>query len=125
MFQFSEQTVPPLTTQTLTVFLASVFSKRYTNPSSDIIEVLAGLDDVDSVFTDLVATLDAAIKSGRSRKSYLVDFRLLESKCIPVSIRQKAVQVALCVASGAFQTGLLTYFTQRDLFPSLMKVSRL
>ncbi|GAB7349143.1 hypothetical protein MBLNU459_g8085t1 [Dothideomycetes sp. NU459] len=87
------------------VFLARVFSKRYTNTSSDIIEVLAGLDNVDSVFTDLVATLDTAIKSGRS-----------------LIIRRKAVQVALCVTSGAFQTGLLTYFTQRDLFPSLMKL---
>ncbi|GAB7349145.1 hypothetical protein MBLNU459_g8085t3 [Dothideomycetes sp. NU459] len=73
--------------------------------TSDIIEVLAGLDNVDSVFTDLVATLDTAIKSGRS-----------------LIIRRKAVQVALCVTSGAFQTGLLTYFTQRDLFPSLMKL---
>ncbi|KAG9711625.1 DUF1741-domain-containing protein, partial [Aureobasidium melanogenum] len=34
----------------LTVFLSKVFSKRYTNPSSDIIEVLAGLDNVDTVF---------------------------------------------------------------------------
>jgi hypothetical protein len=39
-------------------------------------------------------------------------------------MQKKAVQVALCVASGAFQTGLLTYFTQRDFFPSLMRVSK-
>lgn len=58
-----------LTTQTLTVFLGNVLSKKYTNPSSDIIEVLAGLDDVDSVFTELVTTLDVAMKSGRTSKS--------------------------------------------------------
>ena len=40
-----------------------------------------------------------------------------------VHIRQLAVTVALSVAAGAFQTGLLTYFTHRDLFPSLMKAS--
>ncbi|KEQ97897.1 hypothetical protein AUEXF2481DRAFT_77795 [Aureobasidium subglaciale EXF-2481] len=89
----------------LTVFLTKVFSKRYTNPSSDIIEVLAGLDHVDTVFNDLVTTLDTTIKSGKTAR-----------------IQKKAVQVALCVASGAFQTGLLTYFTQRDLFPSLMQL---
>lgn len=90
---------------TLTVFFAKVLSKRYTNPSSDIIGVLAGLDNVDTVFTDLVATLDGAIKAGRT-----------------INVRTKAVKVALCVTSGAFQTGLLTYFVHRDLFPSLMKL---
>ncbi|KAI4719608.1 DUF1741-domain-containing protein [Aureobasidium sp. EXF-10727] len=88
----------------LTVFLTKVFSKRYTNPSSDIIEVLAGLDNVDTVFNDLVMVLDTTISSGKT-----------------VRIQKKAVQVALCVASGAFQTGLLTYFTQRDFFPALMR----
>ncbi|KAI4730114.1 DUF1741-domain-containing protein [Aureobasidium sp. EXF-10728] len=88
----------------LTVFLTKVFSKKYTNPSSDIIEVLAGLDNVDTVFNDLVTVLDTTISSGKT-----------------VRIQKKAVQVALCVASGAFQTGLLTYFTQRDFFPALMR----
>lgn len=39
-----------------------------------------------------------------------------------VDVRRKAIQVALCIACGAFQTGLLSYFTHRDLFPALMKV---
>lgn len=39
-----------------------------------------------------------------------------------VEIREKAVEVALAVTSGAYQTTLLTYFIQRDLFPSVMKV---
>ncbi|KAH0289544.1 DUF1741-domain-containing protein [Aureobasidium namibiae CBS 147.97] len=91
----------------LTVFLTKVFSKKYTNPSSDIIEVLAGLDNVDTVFNDLVTALDNTISSGKT-----------------VCFQKKAVQVALCVASGAFQTGLLTYFTQRDFFPSLMRLIR-
>ena len=33
-----------------------------------------------------------------------------------MSIRQKAVQVALSITSGAYQTSLLSYFTHRDLF---------
>lgn len=39
-----------------------------------------------------------------------------------VDVRQKSIEVALSVVSGAYQTSLLSYFTHRDLFPSLMKV---
>ncbi|GAB7342333.1 hypothetical protein MBLNU457_g0559t1 [Dothideomycetes sp. NU457] len=91
--------------ETLAVFLNKVLSKKYQSPSADIIEVLAGLDHVDVVFTDLVTTLDVAIQRGRT-----------------VEVRQKAVQVAISLCAGAFQTSLLTYFTQRDLFPGLMKL---
>jgi hypothetical protein len=42
-----------------------------------------------------------------------------------VDTRQRAIEVALSVVSGAYQTSLLSYFTHRDLFPSLMKVSLL
>ena len=38
-----------------------------------------------------------------------------------VEIRHKAIEVTLSVISGAYQTSLLSYFTHRDLFPSLMK----
>ena len=55
-----------LTYQTLTVFLAGVLSKRYTNPSSDIIEVLAGLEQVDGVFTDFANVVEISIRNGRS-----------------------------------------------------------
>ncbi|KAI9839570.1 MAG: hypothetical protein M1819_002196 [Sarea resinae] len=93
-----------LTSQTLTVFLGSVLTKKYTNPSSDIISVLAGLDLADSIFTEFVGALDVIIRNGRT-----------------LELRQKAVEVALSVTSGAYQTGLISYFTHRDLFPSLMK----
>ncbi|KAE9375641.1 DUF1741-domain-containing protein [Stipitochalara longipes BDJ] len=89
---------------TATAFLASVLPKKYTNPSSDIINVIAGLDQVDAVFTDFVAALDVTIRTGRT-----------------LDIRQKTIEVALSVVSGAYQTSLLSYFTHRDLFPSLMK----
>lgn len=52
--------------QTLSTFLSTVFTKKYTNPSSDIITVLAGLDQVDTIFTDFVGALDAMIRNGRS-----------------------------------------------------------
>ncbi|KAG9248997.1 hypothetical protein BJ878DRAFT_485705 [Calycina marina] len=89
---------------TITAFLAAVLSKKYTNPSSDIINVIAGLDHIDAIFTQFVAALDVTIRTGRN-----------------LDTRQKAIGAALSVVSGAYQTSLLSYFTHRDLFPSLMK----
>lgn len=40
-----------------------------------------------------------------------------------VEIRSKAVDVALSLASGAYQTSLVSYFAHRDLFPALIKVT--
>lgn len=40
-------------------------TKKYTNPSPDTIAVLAGLDQVDTVFSDFVAVLDNAIRNGK------------------------------------------------------------
>ncbi|KAI0389701.1 hypothetical protein F5Y17DRAFT_109396 [Xylariaceae sp. FL0594] len=90
--------------ETLTTFFSAVLPKKYTNPSSDIIAILAGLDQVDAVFTDFVGALDGIIRNGKS-----------------LEIRQRAVEVVLSITSGAYQTSLLTYFIQRDLFPAIMK----
>lgn len=92
--------------QTLTVFLESVLDKKYASPSSDIISILAGLEGVDSAFNDFVVVLDLTIRNGRN-----------------LDVRQKAVRAAIAAVAGAYQTGLVSYFIGRDLFPSLMKVS--
>lgn len=34
----------------------------------------------------------------------------------------KAIKTAIAMISGAYKTSLVSYFTHRDLFPSLMKV---
>lgn len=39
-----------------------------------------------------------------------------------VELRRKAIRVAIAMTSGAYKTSLVSYFTHRDLFPSLMKV---
>ena len=59
-----------LTHKTLTVFLAGVLSKRYTNPSSDVIMVLAGLETIDSVFTDFANAIEVLIRNGRTRMQF-------------------------------------------------------
>ncbi|GAB1312674.1 Armadillo-like helical domain-containing protein [Madurella fahalii] len=118
---------------TLSTFMVAVLAKKYTNPSSDIIEILAGLDHVDTIFTEFVGALESLIRNGRSNGH----------ECCPNSIghvgqeeprsvgsrvgctyttdlQQRAVEVALAVTSGAYQTSLLTYFIQRDLFPAII-----
>lgn len=87
------------------MFFAVVLAKKYTNPSSDIIEVLAGLDNVDAVFTELVTRLDQTIREGRT-----------------MELRQKAVRTTIAVVAGGYQTALVSYFINRDFFPALMKL---
>lgn len=50
----------------MTAYLGGVLTKRYTNPSADVIAILAGLDEADVVFTDFVDSIDATIKHGRN-----------------------------------------------------------
>lgn len=38
-------------------------------------------------------------------------------------LRTKAVRVATIAVAGMYQTSLVSYFIDRDLFPALMKVS--
>lgn len=51
--------------QNLTAFLGGVLSKRYTNPSSDVITILAGLDQVDKRVSDLVNGIDDLVRNGK------------------------------------------------------------
>ena len=83
--------------------------------------MLAGLDRVDTVFTEFAAALDVTIRSGRSCM-LTKRWNIIGTDIFPVDIRQKAVEVALSLVSGAYQTSLLSYFIHRDLFPPLMKV---
>ncbi|KAL2166155.1 hypothetical protein VTG60DRAFT_3237 [Thermothelomyces hinnuleus] len=117
---------------TLSTFMLAVLAKKYTNPSSDIIELLAGLDHIDNVFTEFVSALESIIRAGRSttheccpggighvgQEEPRVGNRA--SCTYTADLQQRAVEVALAVASGAYQTSLLTYFIQRDLFPAII-----
>lgn len=74
------------------------------NPSTDIIEVLGGLDSIDRLVSDLVNSLDSIIRQSPN-----------------LALRSKAVTTATVMVAGAFQTSLISYFIHRDLFPALMK----
>ncbi|KAG6042136.1 hypothetical protein E4U41_004940 [Claviceps citrina] len=77
---------------------------KYPHPSSDVITILAGLDHIDAVFTDFTSTFESIIRN-----------------CESLITRHKAINVLLAVTAGAYQTTLLTYLIQRDLFPAVMK----
>lgn len=80
------------------------------------------MDHIDAIFTEFVAALDVTIRTGRDCRCLGRQDAGQADRDI-VDIRQKAIQAALSVVSGAYQTSLLSYFTHRDLFPSLMKAS--
>jgi len=71
-----------------------------------VIEVLAGLNAIDKLMSDLVHGLEAIIRQAPNE-----------------ALRAKAIDTALAVVAGGFQTTLVTYFMHRDLFSALMKVS--
>jgi hypothetical protein len=52
--------------QTLTALLGGVLTKKFTNPSSDVIAILAGLDEVDRVISEFVSAIDGIIRGGGS-----------------------------------------------------------
>ncbi|KAK5086141.1 hypothetical protein LTR70_000219 [Exophiala xenobiotica] len=90
--------------ENLTAFLAAVLAKRFTNPSTDVIEVLAGLENVDKTMTDLVNGLENII-----------------SKSATETIRRKAIDCAVAAVAGSYQTSLVAYFIHKDFFHGLMK----
>lgn len=89
--------------ENLTAFFAAVLSKRYITPSTDIIEVLAGLDKVDQVMTSLYGGLLGTIRQNTDQK-----------------LRQKAILTLLALVCGAFQTSVAEYFMQPALLDSLL-----
>ncbi|KAL2196994.1 hypothetical protein P885DRAFT_68893 [Corynascus similis CBS 632.67] len=122
---------------TLSTFMLAVLAKKYTNPSGDIIEVLAGLDNIDNVFTEFVSALESLIRNGRNTTHQCCPHGIghvgqeeprvgnRASCTYTADLQQRAIEVALAVASGAYQTSLLTYFIQRDLFPAIINCIQL
>jgi len=90
--------------ENLTAFLAAVLAKRFNNPSTDVIEVLAGLEDVDKIMTALVSGLDYNISKGTTD-----------------TVRRKAIDCAVAAVAGSYQTSLVAYFIHKDFFHGLMK----
>jgi hypothetical protein len=86
----------------LTAFLCAIFTKKYPNPNTDLIEVLAGLDAIDKVMSDFVLGLETVIRQA-SRESF----------------RTKALDTVLAVVAGGFHTSLVSYFMHRVWYVGL------
>ncbi|KAL8914744.1 MAG: hypothetical protein Q9171_000757 [Xanthocarpia ochracea] len=81
-----------LTAQTLTVFLSVILSRRYTNPSSEIITLLAGLDEVDACFLDFVDAIENAIRSANYNKfEFRNPYRLMFEDFVNDAATQKII----------------------------------
>lgn len=93
--------------ENLSAFFAAALAKRYTNQSTDVIEVIAGLEQIDQVMTDFVGALETTISRSEIR-----------------SLRLQAVECAISVVTGSYQTSLVTYFIHKDFFHGLMKLVR-
>lgn len=100
--------------------MGHVLTKKYTNPSSDIISVLAGIDEVDHIVPEFVSCIDRIIRNGPfcmfPASSSIWPLTVL------VLLRLRAVEVGIAMVSGGYKTTLVSYFMHKDLFPSLMKV---
>lgn len=84
--------------------------------------MLAGLDEVDAVFFEFANAIESNIRTGRSGRFFRFNDYLHRTLRDIAEIRSKAIDVALSLTSGAYQTSLVSYFAHRDLFPALMKV---
>ncbi|KAK6386048.1 hypothetical protein LTS17_001622 [Exophiala oligosperma] len=90
--------------ENLTAFLCAVFTKKFPNPNTDVIEVLAGLDAIDQTMSDIVHGLESIIRQSTSD-----------------TLRTKALETTLALVAGGFHTSLVSYFMHKDLFSALMK----
>ncbi|CAN6674679.1 hypothetical protein TRVA0_060S00606 [Trichomonascus vanleenenianus] len=88
----------------LTIFFQCIFTKTgFVSYSSDIIDLLAGLEAIDKVFPRLLRTLNELILRGHT-----------------IPTRVTAIRTTTIAAGGAFQTSLSTYFAHKDMFGSIM-----
>ncbi|KAK0948064.1 hypothetical protein LTR29_000588 [Friedmanniomyces endolithicus] len=83
-----------------------VFEPKIVGLYRRLFTVVAGLDNVDAVFSELVASLDNIIRRDDG----------------DVYLRLKVVRTAIAVVSGGYQTALVSYFVNRDFFPAIMRL---
>ncbi|GAM23000.1 hypothetical protein SAMD00019534_061750, partial [Acytostelium subglobosum LB1] len=91
--------------ETLSVFLKSIFRKKFNNFGFDILNILCGIDAADIVFKELITDLQSLLKHSE------------------VKIRIGSINlINIIVTATEFinQNTLLQFFMVVDLFPSLM-----
>ncbi|ODQ63328.1 DUF1741-domain-containing protein [Nadsonia fulvescens var. elongata DSM 6958] len=92
----------------LAVLLEQVLSRNYGNQSADIISILAGFQSIDTLFFKLLDSLD----------------QIIRNNLYGYTIRLAAIRTTIITACGSSRTSLSSYFTQRDIFASIMILIR-
>ena len=93
--------------QVLSIFLQCIFTKPFVSFSSDVISILAGLDKIDDRFQRLLEGLNSMIQNGAT-----------------FAVKISAIRTATIAAGGAYQTSLVSYFTYKDMFGSIISFIR-
>ncbi|KAF5646632.1 UPF0588 membrane protein [Fusarium tjaetaba] len=112
---------------TLSVFLSCLLSKRYPHPSSDIMVLLAGLDQIDAVFTDFVSAVEAIIKNSKesfqaNNVSLLANYNKFEfqnpyQQRLNDFVNEAVIQKILGAVGQACQIVRSRYITIQDDLP--------
>ena len=89
--------------QTLVCALGQVLSRKYTNYSSDVITILAGFENVDYIFLELVNLLDLLLKSNE-----------------PINLRNAALHILCTIVACTYHSIIISYFVNHSLFLSLL-----
>ncbi|RKL12011.1 hypothetical protein BFJ68_g8131 [Fusarium oxysporum] len=105
---------------TLSVFLSCLLSKRYPHPSSDIMVLLAGLDQIDAVFTDFVSAVEAIIRN--SKECLLANYNKFEfqnpyQQRLNDFVNEAVIQKIVGAVGQACQTVRSRYITIQDDLP--------
>ncbi|KAF5606236.1 UPF0588 membrane protein [Fusarium pseudocircinatum] len=105
---------------TLSVFLSCLLSKRYPHPSSDIMVLLAGLDQIDAVFTDFVNAVEAIIRN--SKECLLANYNKFEfqnpyQQRLNDFVNEAVIQKIVGAVGQACQTVRSRYITIQDDLP--------
>ncbi|RIA97875.1 hypothetical protein C1645_751412 [Glomus cerebriforme] len=94
--------------ETLCVLLQGIFSKRFNNFSFEVINLLTGLNNADTVFPRLVDTIKYLMKYGEITE-----------------VRHEALRLAIVVVCGnnnINQNSINGYFMKNDIFDSLIEL---
>lgn len=93
----------------LSHFLRAVFAKQFVSQSSELISILAGLNNVDKAFYNLIDGLDTILCSSH-----------------PLSTKVNAIRTFTIAVGGSYQTSLAPYFINcpKDMFSSLIDFIR-
>lgn len=87
----------------ITVFFQSLNNKKFINASQEFISLIAGIEAIEGVISQLLELLNQLIR-----------------KCPALHIRISAIRATTIICGCSYQTSLAPYFLHRDMFAAIM-----